>query len=242
MKIAIISDIHGNFDALSALPENYDELWVLGDLVGYGPQPSEVVDFVRSRASTVVRGNHDHAAAFGDDPRCSPRFRDMAAETLRLTQALLGSEQTDYLRGLPRNLQAMRGGTSFQLCHAVPTDPLYCYCEPNSDRWKQECAEINADFLFVGHTHIPFIRKIAGCTIVNPGSLGQPKTGSPEACYAVWEDGKVELRRIRYPVAGTVAKIRNLGVSMEVQRDLITLLESGSVPPLPRRELSATNS
>jgi hypothetical protein len=61
MKIAIISDIHGNFDALSALPESYDELWVLGDLVNYGPEPGAVIDHIKSNAAVIVRGNHDHS-------------------------------------------------------------------------------------------------------------------------------------------------------------------------------------
>ena len=72
MKIVIISDLHGNYDALSALPESGDELWVLGDLVNYGPQPRAVLNFVRSHAAAVVRGNRDHAVGFDVDPRCTP--------------------------------------------------------------------------------------------------------------------------------------------------------------------------
>src|SRR3954471_4246908 len=75
MKLVIISDIHGNHDALRALPEEYDELWVLGDLVNYGPQPKEVVADVMEKASLVVQGNHDHAVAYDDDSRWSPRYR-----------------------------------------------------------------------------------------------------------------------------------------------------------------------
>jgi len=63
--MVVISDLHSNFDALSALPEVGDELWVLGDLVNYGPMPSEVVSFVRAHSETVIRGNHDHAVGFG---------------------------------------------------------------------------------------------------------------------------------------------------------------------------------
>lgn len=72
MRIAIVSDIHGNFDALAALPREYDQLWVLGDLVNYGPEPKAVIDFVREHASIVLRGNHDHAVGRHEDPRCSP--------------------------------------------------------------------------------------------------------------------------------------------------------------------------
>ncbi len=85
MKIVVISDIHANLEALTALPEWGDELWVLGDLVDYGPNPREVVALLRSRAELVVRGNHDHAVGFEDDPRCNPRFRKMALETRDFT-------------------------------------------------------------------------------------------------------------------------------------------------------------
>ena len=68
MRILIISDIHGNFDALAALQETYDELWVLGDLVNYGPDPAAVIDFVRSKAAVVVCGNHDYSIGFNQDP------------------------------------------------------------------------------------------------------------------------------------------------------------------------------
>ena len=75
MKLVIISDIHGNYDDLRALPEEYDELWVLGDLVNYGPQPKEVVADVMEKASLVVQGNHDYAVAYEDDSRWSPHGR-----------------------------------------------------------------------------------------------------------------------------------------------------------------------
>jgi protein phosphatase len=78
LKIAILSDIHGNFEALKSVLDAVDELWVLGDLVNYASDPYEVVDFVRKNAALVVRGNHDHAIGAGADPRCSPAFREMA--------------------------------------------------------------------------------------------------------------------------------------------------------------------
>ncbi|MGO9438175.1 MAG: metallophosphoesterase family protein [Terracidiphilus sp.] len=71
MKIAIISDLHGDYAALQSLRENYDELWVLGDLVNYGPEPGAVVDFVKANSSVVVRGNHDHSLGYDVDPRCA---------------------------------------------------------------------------------------------------------------------------------------------------------------------------
>src|SRR6185437_6640555 len=101
MKIALISDIHGNIEALTSLPETFDELWVLGDLVNYGPNPAEVVDFVREKASLVVRGNHDYAVGFGEDPRCSQPFREMAEATMQYTNSVLSRSQKEFLRDMP---------------------------------------------------------------------------------------------------------------------------------------------
>lgn len=233
MKIVILSDLHGNFDALSAFPERrYDELWVLGDLVNYGPQPAEVVDFARSRATIVVQGNHDHAVGFGADPRCSTPFREMASEMQKITDSLLNAEQKSYLRSLPTGMDFMRGETNFYLCHATPSDPLYGYCEANSHQWVQECEKGSADFLFVGHTHVPFVRTIGARTVANPGSLGQPKTGGPQACYAVWQDGIVTLRTFPYPVERTAQRLRALPISQRMQNDLIAVLETGLVPQI----------
>lgn len=125
MRIVIISDIHGNAESLSTLPEHYDELWVLGDLVNYGPEPGAVVDFVRSHAAVVVRGNHDDAVGFNRDPHCSPPYRQMAKETLDFSRSILSRDQIEYLASLPLTAERTAGGRKFLLCHAAPSDPLY---------------------------------------------------------------------------------------------------------------------
>lgn len=230
MKIVIISDIHGNFDALSALPETYDELWVLGDMVNYGPKPGPVVAFVKSRASIVVRGNHDHSIGYDEDPRCSPRFREMAEATRRYTNSVLEFGQKHYLRNLPLYAEPQREGTRFYLCHAVPSDPLFGYCDADSPRWVQEVENVKADVILVGHTHVPAIRSFGSRVVVNPGSLGQPKTGSPEARYAVWEDGKFELKSCPYPVDEAAAKVQAMPIDGALRKELSTILQTGNIP------------
>jgi len=231
MKIVIVSDIHGNFDALSALPEQYDELWVLGDLVNYGPEPKEVVDFVMEKTDMVVRGNHDQCLGYGDDPRCSAQFREMAEATRRFSESVVTTSQKEYLRSLPERLELTRAQTRFFLCHATPSDPLYEYRRAESEKWIDECVQLRADVILVGHTHMPFIRSFNRQTLVNPGSLGQPKTGKPDACYAVWENGQVGLRSYKYPVRDTAAKIRAMPIAKDIQQKLIAVLESGGLPP-----------
>jgi protein phosphatase len=231
MKIVIISDIHGNFDALSALRETYDELWVLGDLVNYGPEPEPVIEFVMSKAAIVVRGNHDHSIGYNEDPRCSPRFREMAEATRRYTDSVLKFGHKHFLRSLPLFVETRRGETRFYLCHAIPSDPLFGYCEAESPRWANEAESIAADVIWVGHTHVPAMRTIGSTTIVNPGSLGQPKTGRPEGRYAVWEDGKIELKAFPYAVEAAVSKLQALPIDGAVRDELGTILRTGQIPP-----------
>ncbi len=228
MKIAIISDIHGNLEALSALKEPYDELWVLGDLVNYGPDPGAVIDFVRTHATVVVRGNHDDAVGFNRDPRCSARYRRMAKETMDFTLSVLSPEHRAYLASLPLVAKRTVDGNEFVLCHAAPSDPLYKYVAANSPEWEAEMEGIDANLLLVGHTHTPFVQTARGSLVANPGSLGQPKTGSPKACYAVWDRGIV-LRTIDYEIEGTLRKIDLMPVSTGVREDLKAVLRSGGL-------------
>jgi putative phosphoesterase len=231
MKIGILSDIHGNLAALKALPErDFDELWCVGDLVDYGPNPHEVVEWIKEKATVAVRGNHDHAAGFSVDPRCSVPFKKLAQETLRYTQQVCTGEDLSYLRSLPVRRELALDSTLFYLVHAMPTDPLFGYCAEESERWQQEVDGIDTDVLIVGHTHNPFLRRVGKTTILNPGSLGQPKTGRPFACYAVWKDGKTTLKEFRYPVSDTINGIREMPIPPEDQDALIGLLETGSLP------------
>lgn len=236
-KIVILSDIHGNYEALKALPEAYDELWVLGDLVNYGPQPAEVIEFVREKATLVVRGNHDDAVAFDRDPRCSPAFRRAAEETRRYTASVLTNKHKEYLADLPHYRWVRRGRWTFYLCHAVPSDPLYTYCGGDTAKWRKELAVAGTDFLFVGHTHIQFSLCEGAQLVVNPGSIGQPKMGKPDPAYAIWENGSVTLHSYKYPVERTVERMRSMQIGTAEQKLLIDVLETG-IAPKPNKERS----
>lgn len=238
VKVAIISDIHGNLAALEAFPEtDCDQVWCIGDLVDYGPRPREVIQWVKNNATVAVRGNHDHAVGFDVNPQCSPAFRDLADATMKYTLALVGEQERDFLRKLPIRQEFESGEARIYCVHATPSDPLFGYCAETSDRWQQEVDRIAADVLVVGHTHTPFIRRVGRTLIVNPGSLGQPKTGRPLACYALYEDGMFALKEYKYPIEKTIGGIREMPISTEDQEALISVLYRGTLPmPAPAAE------
>ncbi len=235
MKIVIVSDLHANLAALEAFPErDYDQLWSIGDLVDYGPRPEETIAWVRRHATLAVRGNHDHAAGFSADPQCSEPYKKLAAETLAYTLRVCSAEGLGFLRELPvfhqTSVAAAERAFRFYLVHACPTDPLFGYCPKGSERWREEVERIDADVLVVGHTHTPFICEFGKTTIVNPGSLGQPKTGRPLACYAVWEDGRISLKEYEYPVNETIEQIEGMPLAAGDREALIAVLQSGELP------------
>jgi putative phosphoesterase len=229
MKIVIISDIHGNYDALRALPEEYDELWVLGDLLNYGPEPREVVAEIMERATVVVRGNHDDAVVSSEAAPWKTRWRVTAEVTKQFTASVLSEQQKAFIRNLPLHRTVEREGTSFFLIHATPSDPLYGHHSPESAEWARELETAAADVLLVGHSHVPFSRAIDGSVVLNPGSIGQPRNGDIRSSYAVWENGRFSLKTYSYPVQETVRKIRALSFPAEVEQDLVSILETGRV-------------
>jgi len=229
MKILIVSDLHANLEALEALPRDFDRLWVLGDLVNYGPNPVEVVEFVREHAAIVVRGNHDHSIGFDEDTRCSPRFRHMAEETRRYSRSVLSEEAREYLRNLPLTAAVDANGVRVSMCHAAPADPLYEYRPQDSPLWLTDALEPGVDVQLVGHTHKPFQRFLAARSIVNPGSVGQPKHGRAEACYAIWQDGRITLQSAPYDFERTIGKLRRLSFPAAVFEDLAGVLRNGII-------------
>jgi protein phosphatase len=162
----------------------------------------------------------------------------MARVMQSYTEPILNADQRAFLRGLPPTAARTIDGCRFFLCHATPAEPLFTYCPAEPARWTPEIGDLQADIVLTGHTHLPFTMNLDGLRIVNPGSVGQPKHGAPEACYGIWEDGQLSLRSLPYPVEDTVRKICSLPVPMEVRGQLAAVLRSGSSPGRsPRRAI-----
>jgi putative phosphoesterase len=232
MRILVISDVHANWPALQAViaAESYDYLMVGGDLVSYGPHPREVIDFIRRRATVTVRGNHDQALAHRVDCRCAPASKPLAEATRAVHGRMLSPEQTAYLGALPLTVGWQVGGTRLFSVHASPREELYRYTltpDAPDEHLREETAGVAADFVLLGHTHWPMIRRVGSLVVINPGSVGQPRDGDPRASYAVIEDGVPELHRAEYDVERTVQDLRALPIPAAVADPLVSILKNG---------------
>jgi putative phosphoesterase len=249
MKLLIISDIHGNWAALQAVLDaesDANKIICLGDLVGYGPEPVACVNWALQQQSRCifVQGNHDWGVARKEDPRSSLPYRHLAAVTQAFCLEVLSLEMLDFLRGLNPALTFRLAGRRFFACHATPGEPLFRYMHTSSEDLKPE-VEIagSPDFLLLGHTHLPFIKSIAGTTVVNPGSVGQPKDGRASAAYAVWQDGHVQLRRTAYPIEDAVRAYAQTPLGSSEVECLTTVLRTGGrLPPFPNSNGPGGNS
>jgi diadenosine tetraphosphatase ApaH/serine/threonine PP2A family protein phosphatase len=233
---AFISDIHANLEALTAVLEDidrhgYEEIYCLGDVVGYGPDPVACTDIVRRRARATIMGNHDEALVKG-----AWGFNQVARSAMEWTKKQLrpslfrpGSrERWRFLADLPLRYEWQ----GFLLVHGSPREPTSEYILPRDAEWSppgmfQELFSGFESVCLVGHTHVAGVfeegprftpqsqldetfRQKGGKMIVNVGSVGQPRDHDWRACYLSVEDGVFRFHRVEYPVAATREKIRGI--------------------------------
>ncbi len=230
MKILILADIHANWEALQALTFQepvWDACLVIGDIVDYGVNPAPCVDWVRDHATAWVRGNHDHAVAQRVPAKGGTGFRALAAATRPLHWERLNDVQMGFLARMPVTRYVSLGDLTFFLVHGTPHDPLDEYLTDNPQLWQKRLENIEADFVCVGHTHLPFHLDLGGIQVLNPGSIGQPRDGDWRGSYAVVEDGHVRFHRFEYNVEATLQEIRDSGITGEALQTAELALRQG---------------
>lgn len=227
---AIISDIHGNLEALEAVladiqNQGIKEIFCLGDIVGYGPNPRECIDLVMSKCAVTILGNHDQAALF--DPE---GFNAGAERAIFWTRQMLESgdaasneRRWEFLGDLPR----MRREGKFLFVHGSARNPLNEYVFPEdvyNQRKMERIFGLVDRYCFQGHTHIPGVftedynfippdglgnRLELGeqKVLINVGSVGQPRDGDNRSSYVVLDDKTVQFRRVGYDFEKTISKI-----------------------------------
>ena len=230
MRILVVSDIHANWPALSAINEPHDVCLCLGDLVDYGPDPALCVRWAMEHADYSIRGNHDHGVAQDVPVRGEEGFRYLTKVTRPHMWDSLGPEERLYLLRLPLTRRVTLGGLRFLLVHATPRDPLDEYVLKDRALWTKRLENVDADVICVGHTHLQFNMLIDGKIVLNPGSVGQPRDGDPRAGYALIDDKKIELRRLAYPVEETVARVEARDWPDQAKKFVAFVLRNGRAP------------
>lgn len=227
MRVGLLSDIHANLVALEAVLAalgKVDALWVTGDTVGYGPDPSETLALLREREAILVQGNHDRAVATGEGLEL---FHDRAGDAARLHAKWLSAAERDALAALP----TVQSVDRFTLCHGSLRDPLWEYVT-NTLTAGATLARSRTPFCCNGHTHVPALfRELATGvrqihpkpeqayelnerTLINAGSVGQPRDGDPRASFAVLDTdaGTATFYRASYRIDETQRRIRERGL------------------------------
>lgn len=232
MRLLVISDIHANLEALRAIDEPCDAVLCLGDIVDYGPDPVACINHLRELKPQRIRGNHDNAVAHRVDCGCNEEYLHLSVATRKYMWQVMGQEHIDYVGGPGLSREFEAGGRSVLAVHAAPSDYLFKYLTPETpdDEIAAELERSGADIVLVGHSHKPFIRKAAGKTLVNVGSVGQPRDGIPKASYAVLDNGGVELKRVGYDIEATVAGVMGLPLEEKVREDLAYILRHARMP------------
>jgi predicted phosphodiesterase len=227
MSIAILSDVHGNLEALSAIfnyleKKKITEIYCLGDIVGYGPNPNECVELISEKCTNAIIGNHDHAAL---GLTSVEYFNEFAKVSTRWTMNQLTNKSKNYLL----SLDFKYGNNSFLLVHSSPSDPKSWNYVLTEEDAKIEFQYFDQPICFIGHSHFPIIFSLKGYTrknkvkldlsnkyIVNVGSTGQPRDGDSRACFCLYdrEHRKIEYVRIEYDIAKTRDKIVKAGLPM----------------------------
>jgi diadenosine tetraphosphatase ApaH/serine/threonine PP2A family protein phosphatase len=224
VKVAILSDVHANLEALTAVLRQAGDLEVycLGDYVDYGAQPNEVIEALKDTGAKGVAGNHDVAALTGD----RSGFNARAAMGSVWTADRLTAESRRYLEGLPLELRAEMSGAQVYFAHGSPDDRLWEYVEPRThqDLFGHYLDKVGARAIGLGHTHVPYVWEEGGRTVFNPGSVGQPRDGDWRAAFSVvtFDGGcaEVEERRVEYDVEGAAKKILDAGLPESFARRL----------------------
>jgi putative phosphoesterase len=206
MLIGLISDVHSNAVALKAVLLEMDALGIniilhAGDIVGYNPYPDETIELFKMKKVISILGNHDRAFITGD----TSDFNSYAAEAMEWTRNAASKECLNYIMGLKDTVTIVEKEERIVMFHESPNLHGYIYPE---DATPDLLNNTNGDVLVLGHTHIPFIMDYGTIgLIVNPGSVGQPRDGNPDASFAVLDTvtRDVKLKRTKYDIEKVIS-------------------------------------
>ncbi len=227
--VAIISDIHANLSAFRAVltdihKHKVSRIYCLGDLVGYYTEPIPTIHLALARCEVVIKGNHDQAAALGEIPI---HYRNDSLPSIELATQGLTVNERKILHGLPLMYTLYLDNHRAMMIHASPEYPLDQYIYPEDEENIQSTFDfmelIEIDVLFLGHTHIPFLKQQDSRIILNPGSVGQPRDGDNRASYVLFdmESFNTKFIRVAYDPTQAIAGIKKHHLPLELANRLL---------------------
>jgi putative phosphoesterase len=230
-QVAFISDLHGNTAALNAVladikRRDIRQVHCLGDLVGYGTHPNEVIEVIRDRQIPTILGNHDDAVAFQRaDSGCYYSTREaghLGEVSFQFTLHLVTEQNKSWLQGLPHERVLRMEGQMLHLVHGSPRR-INEYLLPDRDErtYRRIAAGEAADILVFGHTHLSWHRQVGGVLFVNVGSVGRPRDGDPRATYTIVElsrgsQPRLEVVKVDYDVEDVARGVVSAGLPAEL--------------------------
>ena len=234
MIVAVISDIHANLEALNAVldeigSENIKNVWILGDILGYGPLPNECIDVVRDMGAVMIIGNHDLGTLREID---IDNFNEDGKKAIKWQRLRLSPDNLDFIKGLPEKANPI---DDVLMIHGSPRHPVWEYVIAS---WiaDENFSHFNEKICFFGHTHLPTVYKKvyengsekievkAGDRLeisekdfrwmINPGSVGQPRDGNPDSSFLIFDTNNmsIEFRRVAYQIDKTQEEMRGVGL------------------------------
>ncbi|MDH5605468.1 MAG: metallophosphatase family protein [Anaerolineae bacterium] len=241
MRVLVITDIHGNQVALETVikeADGFDAVWCLGDVVGYGPNPNECLEIIKSQPDVIcLMGNHDAASIERMD---ISSFNPEARRSVEWTRSVLTKENIEYLNERPQTAVI----DQVTLAHGSPREPVFEYLL-DTRAATENFDHFDNDFCFVGHTHLPVlfsmededymanltippinsVTQLNPRSIINPGSVGQPRDRDPRAAYAIFdtEENTWDYHRVNYNIAETQKRM----TKVDLPERHIYRLESG---------------
>jgi putative phosphoesterase len=224
MIIALLGDVHANLPALEAVlthaqAHGAEQIWNIGDFLGYGAYPNEVVQRLRQVGATSILGNYDIKVLHF--PKKEKRWRKSKRPEKYLAfewaHQELSKENRRYLLSLPEEIRLQLAGRRILLTHASPaSNEEHLYPETPQDRLVELAEQAQADIIIFGHSHRHFARTVAETLFINTGSVGRPDDGDPRACYALLEISEAVLQvrhvRLEYDLERAVSEIRRRGL------------------------------
>lgn len=218
MRMAVLSDIHSNLEALEAVLnhiklQRIKTIWVAGDIIGYCANPNEVLQLLRKENAVMIAGDHDRQVLTLDNLKW---FNEYAQQALIYTSRVLTEENKAFLKTLKETHEETIDDRKVFMVHGSPNSPLkeYVYATVPDVNFLALLNKAKADILIMGHTHQPFVRRIGGRLVVNPGSVGQPRDSTPTLEYCILDPMYMQatIQRVKYDVASAAKKIISAGL------------------------------